>query len=90
MLNKADYYLSISSGITKELEKNGIKKSSISTIYNPVLTSENNISKSNDGISRFVYVGRVMLNGQKNIKEMICASILIIGTQILRQFVCQL
>ena len=73
--------------LEKRLEKNGIKKSSISTIYNPVLTSENNISKSNDGISRFVYVGRVMLNGQKNIKEMICASILIIGTQILRQFV---
>ena len=79
MLNKADYYLSISSGITKELEKNGIKKSSISTIYNPVLTSENNISKSNDGISRFVYVGRVMLNGQKNIKEMIDALSLVKG-----------
>ncbi|TNL00398.1 hypothetical protein [Fructilactobacillus sanfranciscensis] len=69
MLNKADYYLPISSGITKELEKNGIKKSSISTVYNPVLTSENNISKSNDGISRFVYVGRVMLNEQKILKK---------------------
>lgn len=79
MLKKADYYLSISTGITKELEKDGISEDKISTIYNPVLPSNLEIKKSNDGTCRFVYVGRVMLNGQKNIKEMIDALSLVKG-----------
>lgn len=65
----ADYHLAISTGIVKQLQTIGVDKSKIRLIYNPVSKTDKRIKKSED--CQFIYVGRVMLNGQKNIRELI-------------------
>lgn len=66
-INKADYHLSISSGITRQLIEMGIDKSTIATIYNPVARCDIRIPTP-EKPARFVYVGRVVADGQKNVR----------------------
>lgn len=64
----ADKHLSISSGISQQLSKMGVSSSDIYTIYNPVPMQERTISCGNK--TNFLYLGRVMSGGQKNMNEL--------------------
>ncbi|MGM0123823.1 UDP-D-galactose:(glucosyl)LPS alpha-1,6-D-galactosyltransferase [Enterococcus sp. AZ194] len=65
----ADYHLAISSGIKRQLESLGIPASQIFLIFNPVERQEKTIAPVNKK-TKFVYIGRLMLKGQKNISEL--------------------
>ncbi|MCL2328360.1 MAG: glycosyltransferase [Bacteroidetes bacterium] len=64
----ADYHLSISDGLTKELNEIGLKDN-VFTIYNPVRRQEQTILQPNENKTKLVYVGRLE-NQQKNILEL--------------------
>lgn len=70
-LHKADYHLSISSGIARQMIDMGIGKDKIFTIYNPV--GESNITITRDKNIRFLYVGRLIADDPKNINELFYA-----------------
>lgn len=69
-LKLADYNLAISSGISAELKKIGIPIEKVKIIYNPVSPKDRIISSANRSNLKLVYVGRVLLNGQKNLQEL--------------------
>lgn len=66
----ADYHLSISSGNTNYLVKRQVSRKKIFTIYNPISISDTLITSPKNKI-RFIYVGRVIFEKQKNLKELI-------------------
>ncbi|WP_127848326.1 glycosyltransferase [Lacticaseibacillus hulanensis] len=68
----ADYHLCISSGIKKELLSLGISSEKIFVIGNPLKRTNQLIEDSKD-IVTFLYVGRVMLDGQKNLRDLFTA-----------------
>ena len=68
-IHLADSHLCISSGIKEELHDLGVDDSRIFMIGNPVKPNKP-IIRNNDGKAHFYYVGRLMLTGQKNLKEM--------------------
>lgn len=71
-LRLADYHFAISSGIKKQLVTNQISENKVFTIYNPVSISKHRIvRRSDDGITRFVYIGRMMWGRQKNLQELL-------------------
>lgn len=69
LLYSADYYLAISSGIRDQLIDKGIEPNKIFLIYNPVDSDNNIILRPQDHV-KFIYIGRLMLQGQKNLKEL--------------------
>lgn len=72
LLKSADYYLAISSGIKQQLVSNGVDSNKISLVYNPVTDPLNFITRPKED-TRFLYIGRLMLDGQKNIRELFLA-----------------
>ena len=66
---KADYHLAISTGIARQLKGMGIAKEKIYTIYNPIDKHERVISASLK--PKFIYIGRIEREGQKNLLELI-------------------
>lgn len=71
-LRMADIFLSISTGIGKQLQEKGVSKDKIRVIYNPVKEGKYSIPRtSKSDPVKFVFVGRLMLGGQKNMKEML-------------------
>lgn len=70
VLNLADYNLAISTGIYKQMEKLGISKNKIKLIFNPVFPKNRIIASSHGSKIKVAYIGRVMLNGQKNLQEL--------------------
>lgn len=76
-LNAADYYLAISSGIKRQLISRGIPANRIFLVLNPI-TTDGHLIKRPGGI-HFVYMGRIMLDGQKNLRELINALALLKG-----------
>lgn len=79
-LLKADVYLAISSGIAQQLIASGVDKEKIKLVYNPVMKRTLNVYRTvAPETIRFIYVGRLMLNGQKNLKELLDALSLVIG-----------
>ena len=70
LLLGADYYWAISSGIEQQLIMSGIAPDKITLVYNPIKPVSKNIARSSDGIN-FIYIGRVMLAGQKNLQELL-------------------
>lgn len=68
-LHYADAHLAISSGIKRQLLALGISQNIIYTIYNPVTPNKQVISQSKQ--TKFVFIGRILFNGQKNLKELI-------------------
>jgi len=83
-LKAADYYLAISSGIKEQLIKKGIEKEKIYLVFNPIETDGHIISRPSN--THFVYMGRVMLDGQKNLRELIDALALVRGEWVLDIF----
>ncbi|HIS89071.1 glycosyltransferase [Limosilactobacillus reuteri] len=71
-LNSADYYLAISSGIKEQLKKRGISSNRIFLIFNPITTNLRLINRP-QSTPHFLYIGRVMLDGQKNLRELLNA-----------------
>lgn len=68
-LKAADYYLAISSGIKDQLIERGIAANKIFLVLNPI-TTDGHLIKRPDSV-HFVYMGRTMLDGQKNLRELI-------------------
>ena len=71
-LLKSDFHLSISSGIRKQLLSLKIPMSNIYTIYNPINQTNNIIKRPEKKVS-FLYIGRVMFEGQKRLKDLLSA-----------------
>lgn len=85
-IESADYFWSISSGIKNQLMLQGIADDKISLIYNPINTDDYLVSRSQDTVKTFVYIGRLMLNGQKNMKDLFDALAKVTGSWKLEVF----
>lgn len=64
----ANKHLSICDAITRQFIKQGVNEDDIYTIYNPIKRQDNTISRPEK--ASFIYVGRVMFDGQKNVSEL--------------------
>lgn len=80
-LNAADYYLAISSGIKRQLVSRGIPDNRIFLVFNPITTDGHLIKRPAE--VHFIYMGRAMLDGQKNMRELIDALALLKGKWVL-------
>ncbi|MDT3393594.1 MAG: glycosyltransferase [Bacillota bacterium] len=69
----ADYHWAISSGIKQQIMALGIPEQKIDLIYNPVSLDDHPIADAQE-TTEFIYVGRVLLNGQKNLAELVAAA----------------
>lgn len=73
-LKCADEFWAISSGIKQELISMGVNEAKISLIYNPVKVKSISNSIIRSGYQgRFIYIGRIDYDGQKNVSELIKA-----------------
>lgn len=70
LLKSADFFLAISTGIKKQLIDLGIDNQNIFLVYNPIDSNHIIIPRPTD-IPHFIYLGRVDLDGQKNVRELI-------------------
>jgi len=70
ILKLADYNLAISSGIMKQMLSMGIDEKKINLIFNPVEKKEKVIPVSMGLKHEFAYIGRILLNNQKNLREL--------------------
>lgn len=77
-LQAADYYLAISSAIQKELVTAGISPDRVFTIFNPITTDQVRVTRPQQS-ARFIYLGRLDLDGQKNLRDLINACTLLKG-----------
>ncbi len=77
-LCRADGHLSISDGITNQLIEMGVDGKTIFTIYNPVPRHEVIIPRP-EKTKQFIYVGRVIADGQKNMRELFEALVFVKG-----------
>lgn len=68
-LKYADYNLAISTGIERELLSLGIPKTKIGLLYNPIKGETKTITKAQP--CKFIYIGRVVLDGQKNLRGLL-------------------
>ena len=69
LLKSADGYLAISTGIAEQIVATGISEDKVKTIFNPILKKSLSIPRTQTSDKcRFIYVGRVMLDGQKNLR----------------------
>lgn len=73
LASKADYHLAISSGIKKQFIEQGVNPDDIFLIYNPIERKNKQLYKSPKTKAKFIYVGRALLDGQKNLREMFSA-----------------
>ncbi|KFK94256.1 MULTISPECIES: lipopolysaccharide 1,6-galactosyltransferase [unclassified Serratia (in: enterobacteria)] len=67
---KADAHLVISHGINQQVQKLGVKERYIYTIFNPVEETEDTIPVSVSP-ANFIYIGRVIFEGQKRLKDLL-------------------
>lgn len=74
ILKSADRYLAISTGIAKQIVSYGVDASKIKIIFNPVMNTNITVPRSlKKNQLHFLYVGRIMLDGQKNLRDLITA-----------------
>lgn len=74
----ADFHLAISSGIAKQIQDLGIESKKIALIYNPLIQDRQPLIPNSE-VAEFIYVGRLILDGQKNLSELINALKLLNG-----------
>ncbi|MDB6221147.1 glycosyltransferase [Lactobacillus amylovorus] len=72
-LKKTDFFWAISSGIKDELLSLGVSPDKIYVIYNPVDVDHVTAVKRSGKQNRFIYIGRIDYDGQKNVSELIKA-----------------
>ncbi|AWQ47175.1 glycosyltransferase [Serratia marcescens] len=70
----ADYCLGISKDICKQFETIGVSKDKINFFPNPFERHELLNDSVGIGITKFIYIGRLLFEGQKRIKDIIDAS----------------
>lgn len=75
----ADYHFSISLTNKDKLIALGVDESRICYIGNPIQKQSENVSASVNGVTSFVYIGRLIYNYPKNIKILLKALMLIEG-----------
>lgn len=68
-LKFADYNLAISTGIKRELLTMNIPETKIGLLYNPIQKETKTIIKTKP--CKFIYIGRVVLDGQKNLRGLL-------------------
>lgn len=70
-IQRADFHLSISHGVSKQLQQIGIHQNKIFFISNPISEATVSISpsQSNQPVE-FLYVGRLIWEGMKNLKQL--------------------
>lgn len=69
-LRYADYHLAIASGIKKQLLEGGVKREKVYLIYNPIKRKSESMTRNKNDELNLVYVGRPLLDGQKNLREL--------------------
>jgi len=69
-LKYADYNLAISSGINRQMKSLGINDNDIGLIFNPIEKKNRVINSSHNKKPEFAYIGRILLDGQKNLREL--------------------
>lgn len=70
-LKSADTYFAISSGIAKQLVSAGVQSERVRTVFNPINRKDKVVGRTKLGEPvKIIYVGRVMLDGQKNIRQL--------------------
>lgn len=72
-LKKADYHLSISSGISRQMQEQGISSNKIFTVFNPVERHNTSHIKIKN-TKNFIYMARLQYSGQKNFSALIEAA----------------
>lgn len=70
-LRYADSHFAISSGIKKQLKSVGVNDELVHIIFNPVTKNSSTIRFPKNNSAEFMYVGRILFDGQKNIHELI-------------------
>lgn len=85
ILKSADYYLAISSGIKQELINRGIEAKRIFLVFNPIV-SDGQLIPQPLKTKHFIYLGRLMLDGQKNLRELLTALSKVQGDWVLDVF----
>lgn len=68
-LKYADYNLAISTGIKRELLSLGIPEVKIGLLFNPIKRESKTITKA--APCKFIYIGRLVLDGQKNLRGLL-------------------
>lgn len=71
-LKEADFHLAISTGIRDQMKNIGIKTNKIFVIFNP-MDFHSTVEASIDKVTRFVYIGRIEFNHQKNLETLLNA-----------------
>uniref|UniRef100_UPI0035CF0969 glycosyltransferase n=1 Tax=Bartonella sp. CL63NXGY TaxID=3243538 RepID=UPI0035CF0969 len=71
-LQSADYFLAISSGIKNQLSQLNFPTNKVKLIFNPVDSDYKPISRPQRSI-KFIYLGRIDYDKQKNVSELIKA-----------------
>ncbi|AVD65292.1 glycosyltransferase [Serratia sp. CY49633] len=67
----ADAHLVISNGINRQVQELGVDENDVYTIFNPVGRTETNIAVSSGVPVNFIYIGRVIFEGQKRLKDLL-------------------
>lgn len=70
LVRSADYHLSISDAGVADMVALGIAREKIFPIYNPVSRSETVFLPPEDACAEFLFLGRIMFEGQKNVQEL--------------------
>ncbi|EMH1105479.1 TPA: glycosyltransferase [Proteus mirabilis] len=70
-LLKVDRHLAISSRIKEQLIERGIKEEKIALIFNPINENKHIIKRGSGNHKTFIYVGRIIAQGEKNLAELI-------------------
>lgn len=73
-VQRAEAHLCISAGIQQQLLALHIPKAQTQVIYNPVATNWALLPRSKGNVKQFVYVGRLLWQGQKNL-QVLCHSL---------------
>ncbi|TGE71788.1 glycosyltransferase [Weissella confusa] len=72
-LKKLDFHLAIANEIVNQFRQIGVM-SHVYTIYNPVVIEGTQIPRStNPNVFKMIYMGRLQLDGQKNLRELLLA-----------------
>ncbi|USS90335.1 glycosyltransferase [Fructilactobacillus carniphilus] len=70
LLPNADFHLAISNEIKHEIEDTGVSSDKIKVIYNPIEPKTKTITPNIDKTT-FIYVSRIILDGQKNLRGLL-------------------
>lgn len=79
LLTKADAHLAISSGIKQQLIELGVPKDFIFIVYNLIEKQNKIIVPTNGSTTKFIYVARIQFAGDKNLRELFDALLLVHG-----------